>query len=55
MKKYEIEYQFDGNGVVYIEARNEDEAREKFFCGEFQEQKESGTNYEIISILYEKS
>jgi len=35
MKCYEIEYEADSRFLVVIEAKNEDEAREKFHRGEW--------------------
>jgi len=52
MKKYIIEYYFDGNGKVEVEAKNQEEAREKFFNGDFDETEEYGENYNIERISY---
>lgn len=36
-KTFKIHYYFDGYGEVLIEAENEEEAREKFLQGEFED------------------
>lgn len=52
MPKFFIKYYFDGNGEVEIDAKNENEAREKFFSGEFAEHSEQewGDSYNIETI-----
>lgn len=50
MEKFKVVYIFDGNGEVVIEAKNKEEAKEKFFEGEFEKEKEWGENYEIFDI-----
>ena len=51
MTKYKIQYYFDGNGEVEIEAKSKDEAREMFFNGEFSKEQEWGENYNIEEIV----
>lgn len=48
--KYTIQYYFDGNGTVEIEANTEEEAREMFFEGNFTQENEWGENFNIASI-----
>ena len=48
LKKFKVYYSFDGNGEVEIEAKDEDEAREMFFEGEFKNEKEGGETYDFI-------
>ena len=52
MKKFRVIYYFDGQGKVLIEAKNEKEAKEKFFNGEFEieNEEEWGENYNIDRI-----
>ncbi|HSA07650.1 MAG TPA: hypothetical protein P5556_10790 [Candidatus Gastranaerophilales bacterium] len=50
MPKFKINYYFDGNGSVEVEAKNEDEAREMFFNGDFSDEEEWGENYNIENI-----
>lgn len=53
MKTYVISYFFDGNGEVKIKADSEEEAREKFFEGEFKDEEEWGENWNIADIQEE--
>ena len=49
--KYKIHYFFDGFGHVIVDAKNEADARVKFFNGEFDEEEhESGENYCIETV-----
>ena len=50
--KFKINYTFDGEGETIVEAKNEEEAKDKFFNGDYAEEKEreEGTNYEIEKI-----
>ena len=48
--KYKINYYFDGNGEVMVEAKNKKEAKDKFFEGEFESEEEWGEQYNINSI-----
>lgn len=48
--KFLISYYFDGEGTVEIEADSEGEAKEKFQSGEFENEEESGDQYNIESI-----
>jgi hypothetical protein len=50
MPKYSVKYAFNGNGNIFIEAKNEEEAREKFFEGDYPEGEEWGEEYEIVDI-----
>lgn len=52
MKAYTIYYNFDGYGEVNIEANSEEEARQKFYDGEYtlSSDNESGQNYEVSTI-----
>lgn len=51
MNKYIIEYFFDGTGTVTIEADSEEEARDKFFDGDFANEQERGENYYIGDVI----
>jgi len=46
-KQYRIDYNFDGYGTAYIYATSEEEANEMFYDGNYEDQEESGDNYEI--------
>ena len=53
-----VSYFFGGNGEVEIEAKNEIEAREKFFEGDYptSSEQEWGENYSVADInLKEKA
>ena len=50
MPIFKIYYSFNGLGDVEIQAKNEEEAREKFYSGDFKDEDESGENYVIESI-----
>ena len=50
MPTYKIKYYFDGNGEVEIQAKTKDEAREAFFEGQFENEREYGENYNIENI-----
>jgi len=50
MPKFKVNYTFEGSGVVEIEADNAAEAREKFYEGEFSDEKEDGQNYEVDTV-----
>jgi len=50
MPIFKIYYYFDGLGDVEIQAKNEEEAREKFYSGDFKDEDERGENYVIESI-----
>ncbi len=47
MKKYKISYYFDGYGEAFVEAKNEEEARDKFYEGDadFDSGTEEGQDY----------
>jgi len=45
MKTYKVSYSYDGYGYCTIKARNEEEAREKYYSGEFIDDEDDGTNY----------
>lgn len=54
MKTYVISYFFDGNGEVKIKANSEEEAKEKFFEGNFRDEEEWwGENRNIADIQEE--
>jgi len=50
MKKYKLRYYFDGEGEVEVEAENEEDARELFFNGGWDNEKEWGNFYQIEEI-----
>jgi len=50
MKTFTINYYFDGNGSVNVKAKNEEEAKELFFQGDFTNEEEWGENYNIKNI-----
>ena len=52
MKKYIIEYGFNGTGVVRINAKSKKEAENKFYDGDYNmnAEEENGSNYEILEI-----
>jgi hypothetical protein len=50
MKKFIVSYDFDGNGEVEIEADSEEQAREKFFDGQFENEQEWGEDYAVRNI-----
>lgn len=48
MTKYIIDYYFDGTGKVEVEANSEEEAKDKFFDGNWKSsEEEQGDNYNI--------
>lgn len=50
-KTYEVEYYFDGYGIVKVRAKSQREADEKFYEGEWQgQEKEWGENYVVNGI-----
>ena len=49
-KLYRVKYYFDGKGYVDIKAKNEKEAEDLFFKGDFDNQNEWGESYEIEEI-----
>ncbi len=55
MKNYIVSYSFDGYGEVKVKAESEEEARDKFFEGEWSgKEDEWGQTYNI-EMLAEKS
>jgi hypothetical protein len=50
--KYIVNYYFDGNGCAYIDADSKEEAKEKFFNGEYdiKVEDEWGENYQVDII-----
>lgn len=52
MKTYSISYSFDGFGVAMVRAKNEQEAREKFYDGDC-EYEDNGDNYVLENIQEE--
>jgi len=49
--KYLVSYYFDGSGEVWIEAKNRKQAEEKFYEGEFWNEKEWGETYCFDHII----
>jgi hypothetical protein len=54
MKKYIINYFFDGCGLIEVEANSKEEAREQFFSGECDMNNEYRDNYNIDEIEEKK-
>jgi hypothetical protein len=50
MKNYKIRYYFDGSGEVVVKAKDEEEARDMFFEGQWENEKEWGEDYQIEEI-----
>jgi len=50
LKMFTINYYFNGNGKVNVKAKNEEEARELFFEGNFENEEEWGDQYQIDNI-----
>jgi len=55
MKKFEISFNFEGNGTVTVEAKNKEEAEKKFFEGQNDNEtwEEWGENY-FIHVINEQ-
>ena len=51
MPKYKLSYTFDGVGAVIIDADNAEDAEEKFFEGDFSDEQEDGSNYEVADVV----
>jgi hypothetical protein len=52
MTKFKIFYSFEGEGTVIVEARNPQEAKTKYYDGEyFEDEQESGENYVIRTVI----
>jgi hypothetical protein len=49
MKKYRVEYVFDGEGYAIVKARNADSAENKFYGGD-AEYHDGGQNYEVSEV-----
>jgi hypothetical protein len=49
MKKFYVEYTFNGFGKIVIEAKNKKEAEEKFYSGEC-EYNDEGEQYDLFSV-----
>jgi len=49
MKKFRINYYFDGKGSCVVKAKTQEEAEEKFHEGEFSEDTDDSSNYNINS------
>ena len=49
-KEYKVSYYFDGSGTVIIKAKDEEEAKDKFFSGEFKNEDEWGETYNIDKV-----
>lgn len=50
MNKYCVAYNFDGYGEVIIEADSPEEAKEKYYEGDFGNEIEEGRNYEVTEV-----
>jgi len=50
MPKYLIQYYFDGQGEVEVEAKSKKDAKDMFFDGEWENEKEWGENYNVEEI-----
>ena len=50
MNKYILQYHFDGNGTVVIEAESDLEAEKMFYAGEFQDEDEYSERYTVERI-----
>jgi len=50
--KYKVNYYFDGEGEVVIEAKSKEEAEQKFSRGDYQEKNDSTweQNFEVNSV-----
>jgi len=48
--KYKVEYLFDGCGYQIINAKNETEAKRKFYEGEFEDDIDTSENYQITKV-----
>ena len=53
LKTYQVNYYFDGNGSVNIQAKSKKEAEDKFFDGEYEitDDSEWGENYIVEDII----
>jgi len=49
-KTFIVKYYFDGNGEAKIEAKNEEEAKSKFFADELLNRTEWGESYQVENI-----
>jgi len=51
MKKvFRVHYYFDGSGYVDIEAESKEQAEERFFDGDFENEEEWGDQYNIENV-----
>ena len=50
VKEFEVNYSFNGFGKVFVEAENEDEAKELFLSGQFENEDEWGKDYKPYLI-----
>lgn len=52
IKKFKIKYYFDGNGEIEVDAKNEEEARDKFIDGDcdYKTENEWGESYIIDKV-----
>lgn len=52
MKTFEIDYYFDGHGRVRLKAENEEDAREAFYAGEYEDEDDDtwNDNYSIDGV-----
>ena len=53
MPEYRIYYEYNGYGSTHIKAEDEESAREKFYDGEYEENNEETSDYEISEIIDE--
>ena len=52
MKTYKVTSVYDGKGEVIMEAKNEEEAKEMFLCGEWEQKDVDDTSdgYEVLEV-----
>ena len=53
MPQYKVNYTFNGTGSVMIEADTPERAEEMFYEGEFNDEEEDGTDYEVHNVEVE--
>ena len=51
MPQYKLTYTFNGVGVVLIDADNSEQAEDMFYDGEFDNEQEDGSDYEINQVV----
>jgi hypothetical protein len=52
--QYRVNYKYDGYASAIVEAKNEEQARERFFEGEFEEVQDNSENYEIQEVITDR-